>query len=33
MICERCLPKERAAALAKDIVHEDLSGDELPIDE
>ena len=32
-MCERCLPKEHAAALEKDIVHEELSGDEHPIAE
>ena len=32
MICERCLPTERAVALARDLVHDDLSGDEQPVD-
>ena len=33
VMCERCLPKEHAAALEQDIVHEELSGDEHPIKE
>ena len=33
LICERCLPKERHAALAQDIVHDELSGDEHPIED
>ena len=33
MICERCLPDQMAAAFARDLVHESLSGDEHPIDE
>ena len=32
MICERCLPTERAVALARDLVQDDLSGDEQPVD-
>ena len=28
MLCERCLPNERKAALNKDLVHDGLSGDE-----
>ena len=31
MICERCLPSERTAALGRDLVHDDLSGDEQPV--
>ena len=30
MICGSCLPQERAAALNKDIIHHDLSGDDRP---
>ena len=33
LICERCLPKERRAALEQDIVHDELSGDEHPIED
>ena len=33
VICERCLPKEHAAALQGDIIHEELSGDEHPVEE
>ena len=30
MICDRCLPAERLVALNRDIVHDELSGDEVP---
>ena len=33
LICDRCLKEERIAALERDLVHDDLSGDEQPIDE
>ena len=33
LICERCLKEERITALERDLVHNDLSGDEQPIDE
>ena len=32
MICERCLPTERLAAFNKDIIHDELSGDEQLMD-
>ena len=32
MICERCLPADKAAAHDKDLIHEGLSGDEQPVD-
>ena len=32
MICGSCLPQERMAALNKDIIHNDLSGDDQPVD-
>ena len=32
MICGSCLPQERLAALNKDIIHNDLSGDDQPVD-
>ena len=32
-ICERCLKEVRITALERDLVHNDLSGDEQPIDE
>ena len=31
MICERCLPHERLAAFNKDLIHNELSGDEQPV--
>ena len=33
LICDRCLREERIAALERDLVHDDLSGDEQPIAE
>ena len=33
LICDRCLEEERIAALERDLVHDDLSGDERPIAE
>ena len=32
MICDRCLPEARLAAFNKDLVHDELSGDEQPAD-
>ena len=32
IICDRCLPTERAAALGRDLVHDEVSGDEQPVD-
>ena len=32
MICGSCLPQERMAALDKDLIHHDLSGDDVPND-
>ena len=32
MICGSCLPQERLAALNKDIIHNDLSGDDQPVE-
>ena len=33
IICDRCLPAARKAAFSRDIIHKELSGDELPVDE
>ena len=32
MICDRCLPNERLSAFNKDIIHDELSGDEQHVD-
>ena len=32
MICERCLPADKAAAHEEDLIHVDVSGDEQPVD-
>ena len=32
VICGSCLPQERAAAMSKDLIHRELSGDEMPTD-
>ena len=32
MICGSCLPHEQLVALSKDIIHDDLSGDDQPVD-
>ena len=32
LICERCLPSEHKAAVERDLVHDEVSGDEEPID-
>ena len=32
LICERCLPSEHRAAVERDLVHDEVSGDEEPID-
>ena len=32
IICDRCLPNERQAAFNKDLLHDELSGDEQHVD-
>ena len=32
LVCERCLPIEHRAAAGRDLIHDEVSGDEQPVD-